>query len=63
VLRYEYRPGSTLFVVWQQGRSNFLAPSDPGYMAEYRLSRDYDSPFRDHPNNTFLVKWSYWINP
>ncbi|HET7188356.1 MAG TPA: DUF5916 domain-containing protein [Gemmatimonadaceae bacterium] len=63
VLRYEYRPGSTLFVVWQQGRSNFLSPSDPGYMADYRLSRDYDSPFRDHPNNTFLVKWSYWINP
>jgi hypothetical protein len=63
VLRYEYRPGSTLFVVWQQGRSNFLSPSDPGYMADYRLSRDYNSPFRDHPNNTFLVKWSYWINP
>jgi hypothetical protein len=63
VLRYEYRAGSTLFVVWQQGRSNYLTPSDPGYMADYRASRDYDSPFRDHPNNTFLVKWSYWINP
>lgn len=63
VLRYEYRPGSTLFVVWQQGRSNFLSPSDPGYVTDYRLARDYDSPFRDHPNNTFLVKWSYWINP
>ena len=63
VARYEYRPGSTLFVVWQQGRSNFLTPGDPEYKAEYRISRDYDSPFRDHPNNTFLVKWSYWINP
>jgi hypothetical protein len=63
VLRYEYRQGSTLFVVWQQGRSNFLSPSDPGYMADYKVTRDYDSPFRDHPNNTFLVKWSYWINP
>jgi len=63
VLRYEYRPGSTLFVVWQQGRSSFLTPNDPGYMPDYRISRDYDSPFRDHPNNTFLVKWSYWINP
>ena len=63
VLRYEYRQGSTLFVVWQQGRSNFLAPGDPGYMSDYKVTRDYDSPFRDHPNNTFLVKWSYWINP
>ncbi len=63
VLRYEYLPGSTLFVVWQQGRSNSLSPNDPGYMQDYKISRDYNSPFRDHPNNTFLVKWSYWINP
>jgi hypothetical protein len=63
VARYEYRPGSTLFVVWQQGRSNYLVPGDEGYMGGYRLSRDYDTAFRDHPNNTFLVKWSYWINP
>ena len=52
VARYEYRPGSTLFVVWQQGRSNFLTPGDPDYMPNYKISRDYDSPFRDHPNNT-----------
>jgi hypothetical protein len=52
-----------LFVVWQQGRSNFVVPGDDGYNANYRLGRDYRSPFRDHPNNTFLVKWSYWINP
>jgi hypothetical protein len=63
VLRYEYRPGSTLFAVWQQGRSNYLVPGDDGYSGGYRLSRDYDTAFRDHPNNTFLVKWSYWINP
>ena len=29
----------------------------------YNLRRDYASTFRDHPNNTFLVKWSYWLNP
>ena len=63
VARYEYRPGSTLFVVWQQGRSNYLTPADAEYSPDYRLSRDYNSPFRDHPNNTFLVKWTYWINP
>ncbi len=63
VVRYEYRPGSTLFVVWQQGRNNFLTPADPDYNASYDFRRDYGSAFRDHPNNTFLVKWSYWINP
>ena len=63
VLRYEYRPGSTLFMVWQQGRSNYLVPGDPGYNGGYEIGRDYDVAFRDHPNNTFLVKWSYWINP
>ena len=63
VLRYEYRPGSTLFAVWQQGRSNYLVPGDEGYQGEYSLSRDYNTALRDHPNNTFLVKWSYWINP
>jgi hypothetical protein len=63
VVRYEYRPGSTLFVVWQQGRSRYLVPGDDGYMDNYSARRDYDSAFRDHPNNTFLVKWSYWMNP
>ena len=63
VLRYEYRPGSTLFMVWQQGRSNFLTPGDPSYNPNYSFSRDYGSSLRDHPNNTFLVKLSYWLNP
>ena len=63
VLRYEYRPGSTLFVVWQQNRSNNLDPTDPDYQNGYQLSRDYGTAFRDHPNNTFLVRWSYWMNP
>ena len=63
VLRYEYRPGSTLFVVWQQGRSDYLTRSDEGYNEGYNFGRDYRSTFRDHPNNTFLVKWSYWLNP
>ncbi|MBA3673145.1 MAG: hypothetical protein H0W68_14135, partial [Gemmatimonadaceae bacterium] len=59
VARWEYRPGSTLFAVWQQGRSNFLTPGDAGYNGDFQVSRDYDTAFRDHPNNTFLVKWSY----
>ncbi len=63
VVRYEYRPGSTLFVVWQQGRSNYLTPNDPGYVGNYDFARDYRNVFQDHPNNTFLIKWAYWLNP
>jgi hypothetical protein len=63
VLRYEYRPGSTLFAVWQQGRNNYLTPGDLNYNPNYSLSRDYGSSLRDHPNNTFLIKLSYWLNP
>ena len=56
VLRWEYRPGSTLFVVWTQGRSDY---------SPLEGSRSFAGNFRDlfglHPNNTFLVKASYWI--
>ena len=56
VMRWEYRPGSTLFVVWQQGRTN----SD--LQNEFRVVRDYRDLFRAHPDNTILVKASYWFN-
>jgi len=63
VMRYEYRPGSALFIVWQQGRSDYLVRTDAGYNDGYDFRRDYGATFRSHPNNTFLVKWSYWLNP
>ncbi|MBW3631038.1 MAG: hypothetical protein KY464_17335 [Gemmatimonadetes bacterium] len=63
VLRYEYRPGSTSFVVWRQGRSSYLVPGDAGYNDDYDVRRDYDAAFWDDPHNTLLIKWSYWLNP
>jgi len=56
VLRWEYRPGSTLFFVWQQGR----ASNDTN--GEFRVVRDYRDLFRAHPDNTLLIKASYWFN-
>jgi hypothetical protein len=55
VLRWEYRPGSTLFVVWQQQRSGTDTFGDFG------LARDAGELFRDRPDNVFLVKASYWL--
>lgn len=56
VVRWEYRPGSTLFFVWQQGRTQ--DELDPG---SFRLRRDARNLFGAHPENTFLVKASYWF--
>lgn len=55
VLRWEYRPGSTLFLVWTQQRSGQAAFGD------FDLDRDYSALFRDRPDNVFLVKATYWI--
>ena len=55
VLRWEYRPGSALFVVWQQQRNGFEPDGD------LRFGRDVGGLFRDAPTNVFLVKLSYWL--
>lgn len=55
VTRWEYRPGSVLFVVWSQGRDLFT--TDPGALA---LSRDTRELFALPPHNTIAVKASYW---
>ena len=58
VVRWEYLPGSTLFVVWQHGRQG------PGPNDTFRQSwtRDYRELFDLHPDNTFLIKVAYWLN-
>jgi len=56
VLRWEYRPGSTLFVVWQQARENDAVPGG------FRFGRDVRDIFGVTPRNTFLVKLAYWLN-
>jgi len=58
VVRWEYRPGSTLFFVWQQGREQ-----DDLNAGSFDAGRDYRNLFRAHPDNTFLIKASYWFNP
>jgi hypothetical protein len=56
VLRWEFRPGSTLFVVWQQARENDAVPSG------FRFGRDLHDIFSVVPQNVFLVKFAYWLN-
>jgi hypothetical protein len=56
VLRWEYKPGSTLFVVWQQARQNDAVPGG------FQFGRDVRGIFGVTPQNVFLVKLSYWLN-
>lgn len=55
VLRWEYRPGSTLFLVWNSGLRDFRGDGS------FDLSRDVDRLFGAPGRNVFLVKLSYWF--
>jgi hypothetical protein len=55
VVRWEYRPGSALFFVWQQQRSGF----EP--IGDFNAGRDVGEIFRSVPTNVFLIKATYWI--
>ncbi len=57
VLRWEYRPGSVLFLVWSQGRTQFDV--DQGV---FNVRNDVTNLFNAQPNNTFLIKTSYWFS-
>ena len=56
VLRWEYKPGSTLFVVWQQGREETIE------RGTFNFSRDFGGVFSTPAKNVFLIKWAYWLN-
>src|SRR5690606_37535745 len=58
VLRWEYMPGSTLYLVWSQGRGR---QDEDGY--QFDFGRDRRELFGAHPDNTVLLKVSYWMNP
>jgi hypothetical protein len=57
VLRWEYRPGSTLFLVWTRAGADFSP-----FVDDFRLGRDVDAMFGAETDNVFLVKMTYWLN-
>ncbi len=63
VLRWEYRPGSTLFLVWSQSRrgSADLDAFDLGARSPFdqRAFDQFGDTFELFPTNVFLVKFSY----
>lgn len=53
VVRWEYTPGSAVYLVWSQGRTGF------GWTGDFSFQDDIRSLFDVHPANVFLVKFSY----
>ncbi len=55
VLRWEYRPSSTLFVVWSQARDH---EGDP---AQQALGEHHSGLWAQPGTNIVTVKWTHWI--
>ncbi|NNG17350.1 MAG: carbohydrate binding family 9 domain-containing protein [Gemmatimonadales bacterium] len=57
VLRWEYMPGSTLFLVWTQSRT------DDETIGDFRFGRSLSRLFSAKADNIFAIKMTYWWNP
>jgi len=56
VARWEYKPGSTIYVVWQHSMSNRAGNYLQGW--DQNLDRMFGLP----STNVFMVKLNYWLN-
>ncbi len=52
----EFRPGSTLFLVWTQTRDDF---NDDG---AFRFGRSFDQLINAKADNIFVLKFTYWLS-
>jgi hypothetical protein len=57
VMKWEWRPGSTMYLAWQQTRNDFRP------VGEFAFGGDINRLFQTVPENVFLIKVSYWLNP
>jgi hypothetical protein len=55
VLRWEYRPGSTIFFVWQR------AQSETARVGDFDFGRDAGALFGAPTDDRFIVKVNYWL--
>ncbi len=55
VLRWEFRPGSTLYLVWTRNGSDEQNPGN------YNFNRDINDLFLADADNVFALKVTYWF--
>ena len=56
VLRWEYSPGSVVYLVWTQSRS------ESENIGDFQFSRSAGKLFDLHPDNIYMIKFTYWFN-
>ncbi len=57
VFRWEFAPGSTIFLVWSRGATDFEEE-----VGDFRFSRDMRRMFSSDGDNTFLIKINKWFS-
>lgn len=55
LFRWEYRPGSVLYVAWTHSRSNSIP------LGDFSFQRDFQGIFDSRSDNILLVKASWWL--
>jgi hypothetical protein len=67
VLRWEWRQGSTIYLVWQQRRIDSLTnrgvSGSDAWVGDFDLGRDAADMFGAPADNIFAIKVNYWLNP
>ncbi len=53
VFRWEYVPGSTVYLVWSQNRS------DSDKLANFNFGKDFSNIYKIYPYDVFMIKFSY----
>ncbi len=56
VLRWEYKPGSTFYLIWTHSRSGSTRNG------EFNFSNNLKELFDIYPENVFLVKFNHWFS-
>ena len=56
VVRWEYLPGSVIYFVWTQTRS------DVEDIGEFKFKQSFNQLLDAHPDNIFMLKFTYWLN-
>ena len=56
VLRWEYSPGSVIYFVWTQSRS------ESENIGDFQFNRSARKLFDLHPVNIYMIKFTYWFN-
>jgi hypothetical protein len=56
VLRWEYLPGSVIYFVWTQTRS------EAEEIGDFKFEESMTRMFAAEPDNIFMIKVTYWLN-